>query len=82
MLSDWGLVPRTDILPLTAFNQHFPVRERPGRPPLYICKVSLGDALGGAEWLRSGARGLVDGLLREVQLQVGKRSIHGDGVVS
>ncbi|EFJ49215.1 hypothetical protein VOLCADRAFT_90139 [Volvox carteri f. nagariensis] len=64
-LSDWGLVPRTDLIPLAAFNSHFPVRERPGRPPLYICKVSLGDALGGAEWLRGGLRGLLDGLLRE-----------------
>ncbi|GIL76479.1 hypothetical protein Vretimale_6016 [Volvox reticuliferus] len=68
-LSDWGLVPRTDVIPLTTFNSHFPVRERPGRQPLFICKVSLGDALGGTDWLRSGLRGLLDGLLREVQLQ-------------
>ncbi|GLI64788.1 hypothetical protein VaNZ11_008193 [Volvox africanus] len=68
-LSNWGLVPRTDVIPLTSFNSHFPVRERPGRQPLFVCKVSLGDALGGTDWLRSGLRGVLDGLLREVQLQ-------------
>ncbi|KAG2494283.1 hypothetical protein HYH03_007636 [Edaphochlamys debaryana] len=68
-LSDWGLVPRTDVVPLSAFNQHFLVSERPGRPPLYICKVSLSDAMGGAAWLSEGVKGLFDGLLREVQLQ-------------
>ena len=59
VLSDWGLMPRSDVIPLAAFNKHFPVRERAGRPPLFICKVRGGRGRVGRgrdQRMRSGTR--------------------------
>ena len=46
-LSEVGLVPRLDVLPLEEIERTYPVMEPPGMTPKYLNKVSLADAIGG-----------------------------------
>lgn len=50
-LSEWGLVPRMDVLPLEQVESAFPVKEPQGLPPKYIHKVSLTDVIGESGFL-------------------------------
>jgi hypothetical protein len=44
-LSDWGLIPRMDVIPLERFEAAFPLTEAPRLQPLYIEKATLPDIL-------------------------------------
>ena len=44
-LSDWGLIPRMDVVPLERFEAAFPLTEAPRLEPLYIEKATLPDIL-------------------------------------
>jgi len=44
-LSDWGLIPRLDVVPLERFEAEFPLREASRLQPLYIEKAALPDIL-------------------------------------
>lgn len=46
VLSDWGMWPRSNVVPLDQFDEAFPLLHEPSRlPPLHIEKASLPDLL-------------------------------------
>ena len=45
-LSEVGLVPRLDVLPLAEVDLKYPVSEPPETAPKFMQKVSLGDVIG------------------------------------
>ena len=45
-LSEVGLVPRLDVLPLAEVELKYPVLEPPATRPKFLQKVSLGDVIG------------------------------------
>ncbi len=47
-LVGWGVLPRTNLIPLEEFDQRYPIAENPRLAPTYIERVSLPDIVG--EW--------------------------------
>ena len=45
-LSEVGLVPRLDVLPLAEVELKYPVLEPPETRPKFLRKISLGDVIG------------------------------------
>ncbi|KAK9815609.1 hypothetical protein WJX72_006739 [[Myrmecia] bisecta] len=59
-LSNWGLIPMVDVLPLEEFNEQWQPEEPERLQPMFVERVNIRDALKGRGGLLSGLPAIVD----------------------